>query len=42
MLLALVMSLVGCLLGWFIQPLLIDVMQPHMTLQVAELTLGDY
>ncbi|MBL4674320.1 MAG: FtsX-like permease family protein [Arenicella sp.] len=41
MLLALVMSLVGCLLGWFIQPLLIDVMQPHMTLQVAELTLGD-
>ncbi|MFQ3246243.1 MAG: putative ABC transport system permease protein [Arenicella sp.] len=41
MLLALVMSLVGCLLGWFIQPLLIDVMQPHMSLQVAELTFAD-
>lgn len=41
MLLALVMSLIGCLLGWFTQPLLINVMQPHMTLQVAEFTLGD-
>jgi len=41
MLLALVMSLVGCLLGWLIQPLLIDVMQPRMTLQVADLTFGD-
>ncbi|MFT6407439.1 MAG: putative ABC transport system permease protein [Arenicella sp.] len=38
LLLALVMSLVGCLLGWLVQPLLINVMQPHMTLQVAELS----
>lgn len=41
MALALLMSLVGCLLGWFIQPLLVNVMQPHMTLQVAEPTLHD-
>jgi len=41
MLLALVMSIIGCLLGWLIQPFLINVMQPHMTLQVAEFTLSD-
>jgi putative ABC transport system permease protein len=37
LMLALVMSLVG----WLIQPLLIDVMQPHMSLQVAEPTWGN-
>ena len=41
LMLALVMSLVGCLLGWLIQPLLIRVMQPHMTLLVAEITLAN-
>ncbi len=41
MLVALVMSLVGCLLGWLIQPFLMDVMAPHMILQVAELTPRD-
>lgn len=41
MLLALVMSCIGCLLAWFIHPFLINVMQPHMTLQVTKLTLGD-
>ena len=40
-LLALVMSIVGCLLGWSIQPLLIGLMRPHMTLQVADFGLGD-
>ena len=39
--LALAMSVVGSLLGWLIQPLLIDVMQPHMTMEVAPLTAGD-
>ncbi|RBP49912.1 ABC transporter permease [Arenicella xantha] len=34
--LALVMGLVGCLLGWLVQPLLISVMEPHMTLMVAQ------
>lgn len=38
---ALVMSLVGCVLGWLIQPLLVSIMQPHMTLKVAEVTLRD-
>jgi len=41
MLLALIMSLVGCLVGWFIQPLLINLMQPHMTLEIAEFTVAD-
>ncbi len=40
-LVALVMSFVGCLFGWLIQPLLIKVMTPHMTLQVAEVTASD-
>ena len=35
-LLALLMSLLGCSLAWFIQPFLLDVMQPHMTLQIAK------
>jgi putative ABC transport system permease protein len=42
MLLALVMSMLGCLLGWLIQPLLINVMQPNMTLQVADVRLVDF
>lgn len=33
--LALVMSLVGCVFGWLLQYILVDVMQPHMTLEVA-------
>jgi len=41
LLLALVMSVIGCLLGWLIQPSLINVMQPHMSLQVAEFELSD-
>jgi len=40
-LVALLMSLLGCFLGWLIQPVLIDVMQPHMSLQIAELTPGN-
>lgn len=39
--LALIMSLVGCLLGWLFQYLLVDVMQPHMTLRVASVELPD-
>lgn len=37
LLLALVMSVFGCVIGWLIQPVLIDVMQPHMTLHVTPL-----
>jgi putative ABC transport system permease protein len=37
LILAVVMSLVGCVLGWLIQPLLINAMQPHMNLGVAEI-----
>ena len=39
--LALVMSLIGCLLGWLLQPVLVNVMHPHMTLQVASVELRD-
>ena len=39
--LSLMMSLVGCLAAWLIQPLLLNVMQPHMSLQVAEVAFRD-
>jgi len=39
--LAVLASLVGCVLAWLIQPILIGIMQPHMMLQVAELSLTD-
>jgi putative ABC transport system permease protein len=42
MLLALVMSLLGCLLAWLIQPMLINVMQPHMVLQVSNVAWRDF
>lgn len=41
LLIALISSLVGCLIGWLLQPLLINVMQPHMSLQVARVELRD-
>ena len=34
-------SLLGCLLAWLLQPLLITVMQPHMTLAVADVQVSD-
>ncbi len=39
--LAVIVSLVGCLLAWAIQPLLIGVMEPHMSLTVAPISLKD-
>ena len=39
--LSLLMSLIGCLFAWLIQPLLINLMQPHMSLQVAPVSVGD-
>lgn len=39
-LLALLMSLLGVLLAWFIQPALNEVMQPHMNLKPANITLS--
>ena len=39
--LALVMSLVGCALAWWLQPLLIDVMQPHMMLSMPSVKMLD-
>lgn len=39
--LALIMSLVGCLIGWLLQHILVNVMQPHMTLEVASVEFRD-
>jgi len=39
--LALFMSVIGCVLGWLAQPLLVNVMQPHLNLKVAEFTFSD-
>ena len=41
LMLALVMSLLGCMLGWLVQPVLMNVMQPHMTLQRSSITWQD-
>ena len=40
-LLALVMSVVGCVLAWIIQPMLLSVMEPHMTLEVVAFKVDD-
>ncbi|MFK8019144.1 MAG: ABC transporter permease [Pseudomonadales bacterium] len=39
--LAILMSVLGCVLGWLIQPLLNNVMQPHMTLHPPEFSWKD-
>lgn len=39
--LALLMSIIGCLLAWLIHPLLIAVMEPHMTLEAAQVKPAD-